>query len=59
MSGPASPAKLNALPQQAATGTDFPPLKRRSAARGILIGLGVSAILWAGIAYIALSLMQN
>lgn len=59
MSGPATPAKLNALPQQGATETAFAPVKRRSAARGILIGLGVSALLWAGIAYIILSIMQD
>ena len=59
MSGPATPAELNALPQQGAAGADVTPLKRRSATRGILIGLGISAILWVGIAYVVLSLLRG
>ncbi|MES2712405.1 MAG: hypothetical protein V4653_12545 [Pseudomonadota bacterium] len=58
MSGPLVHAKVDAFTPQAPSRVETALSKRRSPARGIMIGLGISAVMWLGIAYIVFSIVR-
>ena len=58
MSAPIGHTHLTRMDPQAQSQPGFMPPRPRSPARGILVGLAISAMLWAGIAFVVISLVR-